>query len=481
MKEWLTLFYASNQETTLTLNGKTFKKTDCERIGGGSEKHVYKIKGTNQCFFIPNKGWGNWDNKIQAEKYLLDQITDLGLKTQRFEIAPIEIREPGKPPHTINVLVTKDFESLCEEESIVIYNPKGDQRVIGTPPDISAMKKRLKDKAFAVKMMERIIHEYATAFTFSLPIGILGSLDDSQHFYFKLPPDESNEPPVIGFMFWDVVSDFSGPELPYVPTLEDLKSGTRSKSDLFYHPLRGLEHLANNVACTMLEMSYKNSNNELSHSFAFVKEIEDDLIQVLNNDAILHEALAQARKQGVNFFTQLLNELKDFENKNISPEGFVEFMKSALSLDEPVLLQRAFKIHPNPTDLPKEKIDQIMATATKYGNPTNIDFLNTHLVLAKENIELEKQRLEAEKLKNDFIQKYNAKFTSDQKAWCGFYSFFATSYVNNDMSLKELVEHAQGHSKQGSGKRSQEVMRKMGWLNENNEVSGAISEYLLKI
>ncbi|WP_392537439.1 hypothetical protein [Legionella sp. 227] len=462
MREWLKLFYTQNHNITLTINGKTFKKTDCERIGGGSEKHVYKIKGTNQCFFIPNKGWGNWDAKIQAEKLLLDQITDLGLKTQRFEIVPIEIHEPGKSTYTINVLVTKDFTSLCQEESIVIYNAKGDQKVIGTPPDIITLKERLKDKSFALKMVENIINEYATAFTFSLPISILSYIDDSEHFYFKLPPEQSTEPPVIGFMFWDVVSDFSGTSLPYVPTLEELKSGTRNKSDLFYSPLRGLKFLANNIACTMYEMSSKKEDG-----FDFVREVEEDLIPVLNNDETLKIALTQAKRKGIILFTRFLDELTNIENKNIVPAGFVELMKSALSLEEPDLLQRAFRIYPNPIDLPQEHIDQIMAEAKKYGNPINIDFLNSHLVV--------------ERLKSNFMQKYNAKLTSDKKAWCGLYSFFATSYVKNDMSLQELVDHAQGHSKQGTGKRSQEIMKSMGWLNEDNEVCGEIREYLLKI
>lgn len=480
MREWLQRFYTQNHNITLTLNGKTFKKTDCERIGGGSEKHVYKIKDTNLCFFVPNKGWINWDDKIRAEKFLLDQITDLGLKTQRFEIAPIEIQEPGKPTYTINVLVTKDFTSLCQEESIVIYNAKGDQRVIGTPPDIITLKERLKDKIFALKMVENIINEYATAFTFSLPISILGSLDDSEHFYFKLPPEQSTEPPVIGFMFWDVVSDFSGTSLPYVPTLEELKSGTRNKSDFFYGPLRGLSFLANNIACTMYEMSSKKQGG-IENGFDFVRGIEEDLMPVLNNDETLKIALTQARKKGIILFTELLNELTHIENKNVNPAGFVQLMKSALSLEEPDLLQRAFKIYPNPNDLPQEHIEQIMAEAKKYGNSSNIDFLNSHLVLAKEQAELEKLNANLERLKSNFMQKYDAKLTSDKNAWCGLYSFFATSYVKKDMSLKELVDHAQGHSKQGSGKRSQEIMKSMGWLNEDNEVCGEIREYLLKI
>lgn len=39
------------------------------------------------------------------------------------------------------------------------------------------------------------------------------------------------------------------------------------------------------------------------------------------------------------------------------------------------------------------------------------------------------------------------------------------------MSLKELVNHVQGLSEQGSGKRSFRVMKEMGWFDEHNQLS----------
>lgn len=475
MREWLKRFFKKREDITLTLNGKTFKQSECKRLGGGSEKHVYKIEGTNQCFFIPHK-WRSeeeWDLKIKYEKERLDQIDSLGLKTQRFEVVPLEIKEPGSPTYTINVLITTDFESLCQEESITIYNGKGgEQKVIGTPPDFIAIKERIKDKSFAQKMLKKIINEYAIAFTFSLPISILQSNDDSEHYCFELSQN-SNEPPVARYMFWDVTSDFGGLNFPYVPTLDQLKSGARDKSDLFYSPLRGLKFLANQVACAMSEMSSPDD------SWAFVKEVQEDLALALNEDAILQEALAQARAQGISFFNKtvslLLDQFKDIKDRDALNNAFIVIMNSAISLDNLDLVQQTFiKIHINLNDLSKESIKKIIAAAEKYGNPGIIDYLNT-------NILLEKEKTELQELKNNFIHEYDKKLTSDKSAWCGLYSFFAKSYVNKNMSLKELVQHAQGLSKQGSGKRSQEVMKKMGWLNENNEVTSKISDYLLKI
>ena len=161
MDEWLKRFFYVN-DCTLTLNGQTFSRSKCYLISKGSEKHVYQIEGTNQCFFIPNKYHGeeSWNLKIAAEKFLLDQISNLGLKTQHFEIAPLEIHEPGKTTYTINVLVAKDFQSLCDEEFIIIHNHKGDQKITGKHPDFIAMKEKFKDKSFAKKMLKQIIKEY---------------------------------------------------------------------------------------------------------------------------------------------------------------------------------------------------------------------------------------------------------------------------------------------------------------------------------
>ncbi|WP_131793550.1 hypothetical protein [Legionella brunensis] len=484
MKDWLKRFFSENQDITLVLNGTVIKKSDCERVGGGSEKNVYKIKGSNQCFFIPHK-WRSedgWNNKILTEKLLLDEINGLGLKTQRFEVSPMEIQEPGQPNYRINVLVTRDFESLCQEESIVIYNQKGDQKVIGIPPDFIAMREQFKDKLFAQKMLKKIVHEYAIAFTFSLPISILNSLDDSEHYCFELSTD-ATEPPVARYMFWDVVSDFSGINLPLVPTLADLKSGSRESSGLFWEPLRGLRNLANGIACAMLEMNYQN----IPDSWEFVRGIQTDFQFALNDDEILNQALEHARELGIDSLNKLLANLGEVKDK-ISDEIFVKLISSAISVDSLDLVINFFHMDKNPTDLSQKDIDDIMRTAKKYGRQPIIDHLNTHLVLEKskaiaeeEKVTAEQLNAEVERLKNSFTNAYKEKLTADKKAWCGLYGFFAKSYISEDMSLKELVRHAQGLSNQGSGKRSQQVMREMNWLDENNQVKEEINNLLMKI
>ncbi|WP_454781787.1 hypothetical protein [Legionella sp. WA2022007384] len=505
MKDWLKLFFAQKDGILLTLNGKTFRKSDCQWLGGGSEKNVYQIKGTNQCFFIPNKfdkeiiyegkiisSEDFWNSKIQKEQSLLDQISALGLKTQRFEILPLKIEDPGKATYSLNVLVTKDFNSLCKEESIVIYNRKGEQKVIGSPPQFITMKEQFKEKQFAQKMLKKIITEYAVAFTFSLPISILHPVDDSEHFCFELPKD-ATEPPVARYIFWDVVSDFYGADIPIVPTLKELKQGSMGEKPCTFskNPLQGLIDLTYQIASPLLEMCPPKMET------ISVDSLAADLLAALNEDDILNEALAHARKLASKFITNLLNEA---EHNKIDNEAFVILMHSVISIGEFDLFLRAFQVLENPADMPQEDVDNIISIAQIYKVQPIIDYLHIHLVQEKANREAErnillaqekpdreaakvkeaeKRHKESELLKNDFLQHYEQKLFQDKSAWCGIYSFFAKSYVNKDLSLDELVEHAQGRSKHGNGKRSKEIMQSMGWLDENNQVTDKISSYIM--
>ncbi len=474
MKDWFELFLANNNKIILTLKGKTFKKSDCLLLGGGSEKMVYQIKGTNQCFFIPNKIEGemiwagirisseySWNKKIQSEKYFLDQISDLGLKTQRFEILPLKIEEPGNSSHTLNVLVTQDFNSLCEEESIAIYNVKGNQKITGNPPNFIEMKEQFKDKIFVQKMFEKIISEYAVAITFSLPISILHALDDSQHLCFELPKD-AMEPPIARYMFWDVVSDFSGVDIPIVPTLDELKSSSSEKfQSVSPGSLQGLSFLANEVACAMIEMS---STKDGTYKWDHLREIEKNFFMALNDDEFLNNALGHARKLAFVFIENLLNK-KEFTDK-INKESFILLMRAALSVGELDLVIRAFQVLENPTELPQERIDKIMSTAQKYKVQPIIDYLNIHLIQEKIRKEAEKVNAAEEKLHrnsepltSNVLHRNTTKWATDKSAWSSLYSFFAKSCVNNKMNLTELVEPVQVHSNQDSGNRSQEILK----------------------
>lgn len=65
-----------------------------------------------------------------------------------------------------------------------------------------------------------------------------------------------------------------------------------------------------------------------------------------------------------------------------------------------------------------------------------------------------------------FFTEYNKHLEQDKQAWCGLYSFFARSNVREDMDFDHLLKHAQG-----SGKRSQEVMHSLGWLDNDNQLN----------
>lgn len=294
-------------------------------------------------------------------------------------------------------------------------------------------------------------------------------------------------------MFWDVLSDFHGVGIPIVPTFNELKFGSREEhpNSSSQAPLQGLINLAYQVASPIVKMSSPQIADFNVDSLAV------DLLAALNDDDILNEALVHARKLASKFINNLL---KENEHNKIDNEDFILLMQSVISIGEFDLFLRAFQVFEHPADMPQEDVDKIIAIAKKYKAQPIIDYLNIHLVEEKANREAErnirlaqekakneaekveaeeKHRKESVQLKNDFLQCYDEKLTDDKSAWCGIYSFFAKSYVNKNMSLKQLVEHAQGRSMHGNGKRSKEIMKTIGWLDENNEITDKISRYIM--
>jgi hypothetical protein len=393
VNEWLNCFFSDSADITLTLNGRAISRSDCEKIGFGSEKIVYKIKGTNQCFFIPSKceSEKQWNRLIQQEKALLDELGKLGLRTQRFDIASLEVAEAGKPSHAINVLVTRDFASLCEEDGITIYHhkePLDNKCVYGR--HLSFSEDLLKDKTYIQKMFQKIIKEYALAHTFSLPINAVRSCDDSEHYCFESPVAEG-EPPVISYMFWDVVSDFSALVIPIVPTMEQL--------------LMTLGLLANPALCAIERIGMRAGwRGFCLDSF---REIEGTIILALSDSDLLSIALAHARGKGVKIFEECI--LPSLDNREELPKGrFIWILKSAISLER---LDWVHKILTSkPVTLMDKDIIEIRQFGDRYGTSPIVNYLATHL------------RLKSEELRPGFFSSMGSGLTSMDKAACGLYS-----------------------------------------------------------
>lgn len=457
MSDWLTVFY-NEEGFTITLNGQILKADDYIKIGEGSQKLVFKINNKNLCFFIPNK-WRTekgWNDLITAEKERLDDILGLGIKAQKFEIAPLTITSTTGESYTINALVTQDLQSLCEQQSLVIHDPKGAPvRVLGQRPPFYALQDRFKDKTFIQKMLAKLINEYALAFTFKLPITPLDvSIDDSQHYCFEIPKD-ANEPPVAGYMFWDVANDFAGLALPSVPTLHELKKGY--KNEIYNSPI---EMLANGVACAIdeiadveMQKAQKNGESYDSIMWSFHTHIQDCIKEGLNDDAFLNEALNHARQTACKYLKDFIQKPEVRETIGKINKYFMILIKSAITCGDDALIKEVMSFDSKPSVLTKENQVELLTHAKKYNNQPVIEFL----------------------LKQQFLQKYQDKLSADKGALCGLYGFFALSYIKDTMSLKEMVQHAQGLSKEGNGARSRSLMKEMGWLNKDNTISGDLS------
>ncbi|MBS0288309.1 MAG: hypothetical protein JSR17_13515 [Proteobacteria bacterium] len=312
-----------SQEALLTLNGKTIPLKDCEQLGDGHSKIVYGIKGEKSCFLIPNKS-RDWDALIKAEKDLCDQITAVGLRAQKYEIVPCQIQAtPDSPKYTLNVMVTQRFDSIAQDESVVIYNPKDALKTLTGGPfslydgDIE----NIKNPDWNKKILSKVLKEYAVALAFKLPIHQIESTDDSVHFYFKLSPQNA---PCAHFMFWDVLGDFRGvSEEPKVPTLETLKEGLRQWYD--DEENSALKLLCNEIACatTYEEREQIAAQLGLGSEMFAVKQIEEALFACIT-DEMLQEAIAYCQAQVEAKLGKNPTYLPAFESKvkaiDISPE-----------------------------------------------------------------------------------------------------------------------------------------------------------------
>ena len=327
---------------TIELRGLSFTKSEFDHIAQGSEKHVYKLKQQNLCFFLPHKvAIENWENFIKAEKYVSDELIKLGFRAQEFQIENLTIKLSGKSPLTVPVLVCQDFTSLCADRSLVIYDPKGDTKIHGRPPVLYANKQRMKDKVFMQKMLSSAINEFAIAMTFSLPISAVKIVDDSEHFCM----DTSVEPPVIHYMFWDVASDYT-PNLPVIPTLKTLREGVNAQR--FRKPI---DSFANGLAAAIAAFGFDEIKRELQEGETFFEkdrnffyEVENNIKTVLDDD-FLQAAIEHARQTTIVWFKEfILISREQVKEDPLSEDGYKELFVSVISTSSLELLNECLAV-----------------------------------------------------------------------------------------------------------------------------------------
>lgn len=518
MKEWRHLFYKDKDlEISLSLNNSlAIKKDSCKLLGEGSEKKIYKIPNSNQCFFVPSPKSGNdfedWKDVIETEKDRLNAISELGLRTQHFEIQPLTLTKTATNQQTIDVLVTRDFDSLCQEEKLIICDPKHHKgsRYFGVSEqwalDFIAMRDRFKDPIFARKMLKQIICDYAIALTFDLPIkakrseyALLGP-DDDEHYCFELAKNPE-DPPVVRYMFWDVSS---GPANPKVPTLAQLKSGVLSgalhSKEETYRALKLITHSIAADLTLMVELATGRKLGKDIGSIDYTMELRNELFNAINDDEFLTEALSEAKLQTRKWLDK---------NKDASPiERQIESqIEAAISLGDLTLVEKYYESHTEKNIFSEKEIHGFIDMAQEYDCPQIEAFFTDKLPqseiastrsevsslsqleqnppnfsetsgLGLEQSPHELRHQDPEKyLIDKFIRAYKDKLTEDKSSWCGF--FPTRSYaLEHTGSLQELVDHAKGKSKTGSGARTLEIMKnKLGWLDANNEPIGELKQF----
>ena len=363
MKEALNCFH-NDKTCTLELNGMSFSRSDVQTLGFGSDKRVYQIKAFNICFFLPawDDEW-SWNRLIQKEKSFLDSIIALGLKAQEFEIAPLTIRSTQGQSFTIDVLHTQDFKSLCSEQSLALYVPKAlNDKVIG---DSSLLYRhvtahRFKEKEYTQKILQKILIEYGIGLTFSLPISGVKTLDDSEHYCFELPND-SDQPPVARYMFWDVTRDFHGVTLPKVPPLYQ-----------FRHTYSLASGLAD--AITVIACKEKILGRQLD-SFETYSEIRQDIEKALEDNDLLEKAFNEVRTTALAYLQNILDQPEKRDEYSNNNESLTQFLKAAISTSNFQLVQNALACDSKPSILTWRNLNELATVAREYQQQPIIDLI----------------------------------------------------------------------------------------------------------
>ena len=69
-------------------------------------------------------------------------------------------------------------------------------------------------------------------------------------------------------------------------------------------------------------------------------------------------------------------------------------------------------------------------------------------------------------LKKHFMKAYYNKLQQDKMAYCGIFSYFRISHVTQNMSLADIIKHAQS-----ADNRSRSVCKELGWLKQDGSIN----------
>lgn len=402
MRAFLKCF--SEQDVIITLADKTFSKADCELLGEGSQKRVYSLRGEKDCFIIPNGFKSGWEFAIRTEKRLCDDILQLGLRAQAYEIKPLRIqRRSGGIAYTIPVMVTRDLSALVRDEGISIYNPKGERnKHLGRLSLYQSSSENLASKTWNLALIENNIKEYALALAYKLPIHQVTSPDDSLHLYVK---SDENGRPHIHYFFWDVLGDFGGLTLPRVPTLATLKKGLHS----FSEEVDGLKTFVNNIACAMSNeemVALGFMDGEYVDTFAAVRAIETALMSVLTDD-VLTQAIGAAREHAIIHLTQKFNALAS-DITSVSEHDKVQLVCSAISTDNLNCVQAAMRLVGS--NVVQDNQAEILRVAEYYNHADILNLFRNRRTVFTPSFDQQSRLPFSSKLLNVFVHGFARQF-----------------------------------------------------------------------
>ncbi|MCS5710569.1 hypothetical protein [Candidatus Berkiella aquae] len=384
LRDFLVTFH--REDAVLTLRGKRIDKNQVKQLGFGAEKKVYGIKGSKECFFIPSRLNENWDNLIDTEKEACDHILSVGLKAQRYEKVPLTV-ESSSARYTINVLVSKNFKNIAQDDSITIHDSKSAlNKFTGKSFNFYNGKiENLRDKKWNFAIIEKILKEYAIALTFQLPIRAVQHNDDSEHLCFEL---SNNRPPKARYFFWDVAGDFNFSGPPIVPDLKILKSGTRNLEyknhsnpllKRLYSKNNGLELLCNQLACVFgenrKEFEKMGFTNPTDAALACEKALFESIPKLTFENTV-----TDARRHALSKLREFIQVFKDETNKSQNNDRVLrDLLRSAISTGNLNVVEEVVQLIDNKSRFTTDYGKALFDFAKLYPEKTIQIYLNEHL------------------------------------------------------------------------------------------------------
>lgn len=409
------------------------------------DSDVYSYEG-KWIFFPKAQDKAHWDKIIANSKTVFNEfLPRLGLQSPKFTQGNFTINLNGELL-TVPVMVTDNLQQFAKDTRSVLYGiqlKRGNNAKDILEYEVKAhdLVEKLTNIDYAKSLLKNILIQWVTCTAFRLPVEI--NQPGSAVLRFKFPQDETSAPSV-GFLFTGFTRIRT--DIPNIPTLDSLKNQVNNFIKPFATAIA-------NIGAAPEDRFAANKSAIIADTLAKLTKAYDDEDQSLLTEAYNLVKITVAKYLEYYITTQEFSDSISGRSKSLR---IYDLIISAIPTGDKELVEKLIALHGN---FQSVSTDHLCSCARIAGNHSEPGVASIF------------KELVVKKTMDEFTSKYKSKLAEDKKAWFGLYAFFATSHVNLEkMSFDELLQHAQGLSKKGTGARTFSVLKDMGVLTPNKEL-----------